>query len=122
MSLLEERSHLTNVVRGHHDVGAVCLCQSTHRPEPLEYVQHHIHPLGMGGPDVPGNRVWLCPTAHYNVHELLRAMVREEGVIPLSTFSGIYVVPVNRYAYAVALDGYRRWLYSLAQSPPVPSR
>ncbi len=91
-----------------HDDGAACLCVSEHRPQPLEYVIHHIEPVGMGGPDAPENRVWLCDNAHRNVHELLRAMLREDRLIPLSVFSAAYDVPVSRYAHELAAEGYRR--------------
>lgn len=91
-----------------HDDGAACRCVSEHRPQPLEYVIHHLDPVGMGGPDVPENRVWLCDNAHRNVHELLRAMLREDRLIPLSVFSEVYTVAVSRYAYSVAAEGYRR--------------
>lgn len=47
----------------------------THREQvPIE--SHHIWPLGMGGPDVPSNRVTLCANAHLSVHALLDLYVR----------------------------------------------
>jgi len=35
----------------------------------------------MGGDDLPTNKTWLCPTAHVNVHELLRLLVAGKGVV-----------------------------------------
>lgn len=65
-----------------HDAGQYCLCVAEHRPSPQELHRHHIWPLGMGGPDTEENVVWLCPTSHTNVHELLRAWVKYEGEPP----------------------------------------
>jgi len=42
----------------------------------LETERHHIQPLALGGPDVPGNIVNCCPTSHANIHVLLRALCR----------------------------------------------
>lgn len=43
---------------------------------------HHIHPLGLGGRDVPANRVTLCANAHYSVHALLDLMLDAAGPVP----------------------------------------
>lgn len=72
----------------------------------------------MGGPSEDWNYVWLCPTAHVNVHELLRAMVKERNPIPLWEFSARYDVPVSRFAHRVALIGYRRWSVNLIGGDP----
>ena len=45
---------------------------------------HHIHPLGMGGPDIPANMVTICPTGHTRVHELLSQWVKHGGQPPWS--------------------------------------
>lgn len=93
---------------GGHDEGQVCACVSSHVPKPMELNKHHIHPLGMGGEDVPANVVWLCPTAHANVHELLRAWVKYEGEPPWEIRRNF-----SPYIRDVAEDGYRRWFASL---------
>lgn len=49
-----------------------CLCVKDHSPEPMGAEQHHIFPLGWGGPK-DGETVTLCPTTHTGVHVLLRA-------------------------------------------------
>lgn len=92
-----------------HDHDAACACTSDHRPPVLEYNRHHIWPEFMGGPDTEDNIVWLCPTAHVNVHELLRMMVA--ALLPFSQaqFQHLLDRPVNRYAVIVARDGYFRW-------------
>lgn len=92
-----------------HDTDQHCHCVSEHKPTPLELTAHHIWPMGMGGPDKPDNIVWVCPSTHYNIHELLRTMVKQNAHLPFSYFTDRYDVPVSRYAYKVALDGYNRW-------------
>ena len=53
-----------------------CRCSTKHVPKPTVLDAHHIWPHAAGGPTVPANLVWLCPTAHRNVHELLDAWHR----------------------------------------------
>lgn len=65
-----------------HDAAGVCECVADHRPTPAELHVHHVLPLSWGGGDTAANRVWLCPTAHVNVHELLAAYRRSYGVVP----------------------------------------
>lgn len=91
-----------------HDAGRSCRCQADHRPHPLELERHHIWPLGMGGPDVDANIEWLCPTAHTNVHEILRHFMRS-GLLTWGQVLALYDSPVSRVAYEVAVEGYRRW-------------
>ncbi len=61
-----------------------CVCVSTHNPQQLdgEAEGHHVWPLGYGGPDVPENMRWLCPTTHTKVHNLWRAWARAGGRPP----------------------------------------
>lgn len=92
-----------------HDEGMTCRCLSDHRPEPMELTLHHVWPSGDGGPDVAENREPVCPTTHYNVHEMYRAMKKANMVIPLSVFSEFYIVPVNRFSYNLAVLGIRRY-------------
>lgn len=92
-----------------HDTGKTCRCIATHRPAPLELEKHHIWPLGMGGPDTADNIEWLCPTTHTNAHELLRAMVKIQQILPFQHFVDLYEQPVSRHAYEVACEGFRRW-------------
>lgn len=93
-----------------HGGGAVCECRADHRPAPLDGEWHHIWPLGMGGPDVVSNRVFLCPTAHTNVHAILRLMVGAAREWAWDEVVGHFDAPVSRYAYAVAVEGFRRWV------------
>ena len=65
-----------------HDADQRCVCVADHNPNPMELNRHHVWPLAEGGPDTDDNVVWLCPTSHANVHELLRAWLRYEGRPP----------------------------------------
>jgi hypothetical protein len=64
----------------------------------------------MGGPDVAENKVFICPTAHTNVHMILRLMVGAGREWSLAEVEAHYPDPVSRYAFAVAVEGFRRWL------------
>lgn len=85
-----------------HDTGQKCICVANHNPNPMELNRHHIWPLGMGGPDTEENTVWLCPTAHANVHELLRAYIRYEGSPPWEIRRQF-----SPYIRAIAEEGYK---------------
>lgn len=91
-----------------HDHGQRCLCSQRHQPTPLELARHHILPQENGGPNSADNYVWLCPTAHVNVHELLRLMLAAEGGLTWGQVGQVYDVPVSRWAYEVASEGWRR--------------
>ena len=95
-----------------HDLGYTCVCTVDHRPPTLELNAHHIQPLHLGGPDVPENRVWLCPTTHANTHELLRLLIKADGAMTYRRAQEMQERPVNRYAYDLAVEGFRRWLTS----------
>lgn len=70
------------MTRMSHDEHASCGCVNDHNPNPMELHRHHIWPLYAGGPDTEDNLVWLCPTSHVNVHELLRAYEEHGGRPP----------------------------------------
>ena len=89
-----------------HDEFSSCRCVSEHRPPVLEYVQHHIWPTSMGGPDTPGNRVWLCDNAHRNVHELLRLMLKADKALTETELENLEPRPVSRYAGVLARSGF----------------
>jgi hypothetical protein len=58
-----------------------CEVHAYHWP-PIQVVDwHHIWPLGMGGPDVVGNKVFVCPNGHRNIHEAILALKRGEKPI-----------------------------------------
>lgn len=99
-----------------HDHGRACLCRATHAPHPLELERHHVWPLGMGGPDTADNVVWTCPTTHTNTHELLRLLMRV-GPLTWGEVGAMYDVPVSRYAYDLAVEGYRRVLAAIEATP-----
>jgi hypothetical protein len=100
-----------------HDAGRVCVCRTPHAPAPLELEQHHIWPLGMDGPAVPENVVWVCPTTHTNTHEILREIVRRGGNLTWGDATDHWVEPVSRYAFELAHEGYRRYLAGSGGAP-----
>lgn len=79
-----------------------CECVKEHRPTMLEYNDHHIWPLGDGGPDHPSNRVPICPTTHANVHKIYRSFKAAGQVLPRQ-------IGQPRYAYKLAVLGYTRF-------------
>ena len=97
-----------------HDTDRSCACRAVHAPAPLELERHHVWPLGMGGPDADSNIVWVCPTTHTNIHEILRLIVKRQGNLTWGDVLALYDQPVSRYAFTVAHDGYRAW-----KAPPL---
>lgn len=91
-----------------HDTDRACPCRATHSPHPLELERHHVWPLGMGGPDLDLNVAWVCPTTHTNIHELLRIFLGPLGPLTWGEVGDLYDVPVSRYAFDLAREGYRR--------------
>jgi len=51
-----------------------CDVHGSHRPGLTVTDLHHVWPRGDGGPDIPANRVWVCPTGHRNIHEALEKL------------------------------------------------
>jgi hypothetical protein len=64
----------------------------------------------MGGPDVVENQVFICPTAHTNVHAILRLMVGGGREWSWDEVTDHFPMPVSRYAFALAVEGFRRWV------------
>lgn len=92
-----------------HDAGKSCLCVADHRPPVLEYELHHIQPIYLDGLDVPENKIWICPTTHTNIHELLRLMLGAGHALYYYELKRIENRPVSYYAAALAREGYLRW-------------
>lgn len=76
-----------------------CRCTANHAPKPTVIDAHHVWPKSAGGPTTPGNLIWLCPTAHRNVHELLDAWHRAGKIAPAQH--------ANRHVLAVAKAGWQ---------------
>ncbi len=93
-----------------HDIDARCLCVSDHRPSVLEYQRHHIYPMGMGGLDEPSNIVEICPTAHVNIHEMLRLMLGAGRPLGDAELSRLEPRPINRYSADLARAGYKAFI------------
>lgn len=49
-----------------------CIGVVHHTPVVRHVHRHHVHPLGMGGKDDPGNIAVACPNLHAATHQLLR--------------------------------------------------
>lgn len=43
---------------------------------------HHIWPEGMGGPDIPANKIKVCCNGHYEIHEFIRQLMIYGGKVP----------------------------------------
>jgi hypothetical protein len=76
-------------------VGVLCLVHAHRAWVPIE--QHHVWPLGMGGPDEPGNRISVCPNGHYMIHEFIRQLIIHSGGVPHDV-SRHFGAKVRRYA------------------------
>lgn len=84
----------------------------------MEHEWHHVRPLYLGGEDtrvgvLGRNGVWLCPTAHTNVHEILRVMLGQQRELTWYEATELWEVPVNRYCYLTALTGFRWYVDGL---------
>lgn len=90
-----------------------CRCVAEHRPPVKRTVRHHIHPLGMGGPEAESNIRVLCPTTHSDVHLIIEDFVRNKGERPRKEGE-------TRYAYALAIQGWNAYLAYLFTQPPAP--
>ncbi len=88
-----------------HDTDKICICVANHNPNPMELHRHHIRPLANGGAESDENTIWLCPTAHVNVHELMRHWFKVSGRPDWEierTFS-IFVRKLARLGYEMSL-------------------
>lgn len=98
-----------------------CQVHRVHKPSIYRGLRHtvdlhHVQPMSYGGEDEPGNRVYVCPTGHVAIHELLREHMRRDGeAVPWSVRKWY-----GREERALALEGYRRWV--AAGRPVTPHR
>jgi hypothetical protein len=92
-----------------HDANQTCRCVPNHRPPYLELSEHHLLPLYLGSSE-DSETVFICPTTHASVHELLRTMLRAGRVMTYRECQDWSPRPVARYAYALAVEGYRRYV------------
>lgn len=56
-----------------------CEVHFTHQPTTHINEQHHVWPLGHGGPDVAANKVIVCATGHSSIHDLLAKWLKVGG-------------------------------------------
>lgn len=83
---------------------ARCECVADHNPNVITFHQHHVWPLGMGGPDEASNLVLLCPTVHASIHHLLREFVRADGEP-----GWLITRHFGNYPRRLAAQGYYAW-------------
>ncbi len=76
---------------------APCMCNLDHRPRPPYNHEHHVWPLGRGGPDTADNIVVVCPAGHDIIHAAMRSFDRAGAVVPLR---------INRWLYDLAARGW----------------
>jgi hypothetical protein len=84
-------------------MGTACAVHRHRSWVPLEV--HHVWPLGMGGPDTPGNKISLCADGHGEVHGFLDLLVRGRGSVPW-----LKAIRYGRKVRALARRGYEQWL------------
>lgn len=82
-----------------------CQVHKTHTPTSHSTAVHHIQPQAMGGPDVPENRVEVCPTGHTNIHMLLALLVKHDGNLSREQTLGY-----AKHEIDLAKNGYFRWV------------
>ncbi len=80
-----------------------CEARRFHSPRPSRFIWHHIHPAGIGGPNTAGNRVGLCDTEHYAVHDLLDLYLAADARPPWRVRRRF-----GRGVQRLAAEGYRR--------------
>jgi hypothetical protein len=61
-----------------------CTVHNKHTPTSHINHEHHVWPLGHGGPDIAENKIVVCPTGHYNIHALLQEYLTAHGDVPYS--------------------------------------
>ncbi len=59
-----------------------CEIHTRHIPESRVNHRHHIWPQGQGGPNIEDNIAVVCPTGHYNIHDLLNHYISMMGKVP----------------------------------------
>lgn len=59
-----------------------CEMHREHIPKTHVNQVHHVWPLSEGGPDIADNKVVICPTGHYSVHDLLDHYKMLMGTVP----------------------------------------
>jgi len=75
-----------------------CVASSSHAPEPLRFVWHHVQPQEAEGPTVPGNLVQVCDSCHYTIHRLMWVMRLVALGEPVTDVQRLYVTRPPRKA------------------------
>lgn len=74
-----------------------CQVHKQHIPSPHVNHRHHVWPKGDGGPDIQDNIIAVCPTGHYNVHDLLAHFKMLMGNVPYTILRN-YTLEERKYA------------------------
>ena len=80
-----------------------CQVHRTHTPKSHINERHHVWPLGLGGPTTADNIVVVCATGHNNIHALLDAYLKGDGVVAYRLLRS-FTIPERQ----LALLGYQR--------------
>jgi hypothetical protein len=84
-----------------------CVASSSHDPEPLRFVWHHVQPQGAGGETVESNLAELCDSCHYTIHRLLWYLAQQHrGVILTDAQEAELAHPPRRRQRKVAQQGF----------------
>lgn len=70
-------------------MGTDCWAHRHRELVPLE--DHHIWPLGEGGPNTKANRIMVCSNAHSSVHDLLAKLKKGPVAWPIRRQYGVRV-------------------------------
>lgn len=74
-----------------------CELHSKHHPTSHVNHRHHIWPQGKGGPNISDNIVVVCPTGHYNIHDLMEQYIMLGGDVSWPTLKR-YSFEERKYA------------------------
>lgn len=61
-------------------MGVTCAVHRHRTWVPIE--QHHVWPLGLGGPNIDSNKIAVCCNGHYEIHAYLDLLIKHAGAVP----------------------------------------
>lgn len=76
---------------------APCILHKDHMPATHVNEVHHVWPKGLGGPDIPENRIVVCATGHNNIHKLMSLYLKFDGQL---SYADIRVFSFKERSYA----------------------
>lgn len=51
----------------------------------VPFQDHHVWPLGLGGPNIASNKIRVCANGHYAIHAFLELLIKQNGRVPVDT-------------------------------------